>query len=211
VTVKAPAGKAVILRNISINGVRGGTLPGLNGIRFLGGGSLTLQNVNIYGFSQSCVEIAITTVGMAPITHITESNLANCTTGVTVSNTGNQRSSLNITRSTISNVTTGINGVQQANIALDNVTVSGATSVGILVNTVGAPASEVNIHHGLITMNALGLQIGSGAMARINDVYFAANGKAMDNQGTCQSAGNNKLGGNVNSNTGAACGAISQF
>src|SRR5262249_29799082 len=60
------AGKDVIFRNISINGVSGTPTPGLNGIRFLAGASLTLQNVNIYGFSQSCVDINISAGG--PIT-----------------------------------------------------------------------------------------------------------------------------------------------
>jgi hypothetical protein len=60
-------------------------------------------------------------------------------------------------------------------------------------------------------MSGLGLQINSGATARLNGVSFSANGKAMDNQGTCQSANNNSLNGNVNGNTGAACGALSVF
>jgi hypothetical protein len=209
VIVNAPAGSDVILRNLSINGVAGSPTPGINGIRFIGGGSLTLQNVNIYGFIQSCVDIAIAAGG--PTTHIADSHMANCATGVSVSNTAaGQRASMNITRSQISDVTTGINGLRQANIALTDVTISGA-STGVLVNTIGAPASEVNIHHALITMSGLGMQIGSGATGRIDDVYFSANGKALDNLGTCQSANNNSLGGNVNPNTGAACVPIPTF
>ena len=201
--------KDVILRNLSINGAGGGPTPGLNGIRFLGGGSLTLQNVNVYGFNQSCVDINIAAGG--PITHIVDSHFANCGTGISVSNSAaGQRASLNMTRSMISDSTTGINGVRQANIALTEVTISG-TSAGVLVNSAGAPASEANIHHALITMSALGMQIGAGSTGRIDDVYFSANSKALDNLGTCQSAGNNKLGGNVNPNTGAPCGPLSEF
>jgi len=209
VVISAAAGKDVILRNLSINGAGGGATPGLNGVRFLGGGSLTLQHVDIYGFSQSCVEINISAGG--PITHVVGSNFANCGTGISVSNTApGQRASLNLTRSIISDSTIGINGARQANIAITEVTISG-TSTGVLVNSVGAPASEVNIHHALITMSALGMQIGAGATGRLDDVYFAANSKALDNSGTCQSAANNKLGGNVNPNTGAACGTLSEF
>jgi len=209
VIINAAAGKDVILRNISINGVAGSTVPGLNGIRFIAGGSLTLQNVNIYGFSQSCIDIAFT-VGSA-VTNITDSNISNCATGINVSNTAaSVRSSLNMNRSKITDSTTGINGVRQANISLDNVTIAG-TNTGIIISTFGAPASEVNIHKGLITMNALGLQIGAGATGRLNDVYFAANSKAMDNLGTCQSANNNSLGGNTNGNTGAACTSLPSF
>ena len=208
IIINAAAGKDVILRNISINGAAGGITPGLNGIRFLAGGSLTLQNVNIYGFSQSCIDIAL---AAGAVTSITDTNISNCATGINVSNTGvGVRSSLNMNRSKISDSTTGINGARQASIALDNTTIA-STTTAVIISTVGAPASEVDIHLGLITQSGLGLQINSGATGRLNDVFFAANGKAMDNQGTCQSANNNSLAGNVNSNTGAACVALPAF
>jgi hypothetical protein len=203
------AGKEILLRNISINGVAGGVLPGISGIRFLAGASLTIQNVNVYGFSSNCLEIALTAGGA--VTHVVDTNFAGCGTGISVSNTAvNQRASVNVTRSTISDATTGVNGVRQANIALTDVKISGGTT-GIVVSTVGAPASEVNVTTSLVTMAGLGMQINSGATGRLNNVYFAANGKALDNQGACQSAGNNSLGGNVNGNTGAACVPLPQF
>jgi hypothetical protein len=208
IIVNAPSNRDVIIRNLSINGVGNSASPGLNGIRFLGGGSLTLQNVNIYGFSQSCLDIAITSGG--PITHIVDSNFANCATGIRVSDTSGQRASVNVTRSTITDSTTGINGAQAANIALTDVTISGATTAVLLTNAAG-PASEVNMNRCLITESALGLQVAVGTSARLSDNYFAANGKAMDNQGACQSTANNRAGGNVNPNTGAACTALAVF
>jgi hypothetical protein len=212
IIINAAATKDVTIRNVSINGGGSSTAPGLNGIRFLAGGSLTLQNVSIYNFSQSCLDIAITAAG-GPITHVVNSNFSSCTTGISVSNTvAGQRSSVNVNNSKISDVVTGINAVRQSNISLDNVTVAGATSVGISINSpAGTAASEVNMHSGTITMDVLGVGIGSGSTGRFDDVYFSANVKAMDNQGTCQTAGNNSLGGNLNGSTGAACSPISKF
>jgi len=105
---------------------------------------------------------------------------------------------------------TGINGARQANIALENVTIVSA-GTGVAISSGGfAPASEVNIDHGLIAMSGLGVQVNGGATGRMNDVMFSANFKALDNQGACQSL-NNKLVGNVNGNTGGACTPISWF
>jgi hypothetical protein len=210
IIVSAPATRDVIIRNLSINGIGNTALPGLNGIRFLSGGSLTLQNVNIYGFNTSCVDVSFTAAN--GITHIMDSHLANCGTAINVSSSAaGQRASVNVTRSSISDSTTGINGVRQANIALTDVTISGSNTAVIISSAGVSPASEVNINRSLLTMSALGLQINAGASGRLSDNYFAANGKAMDNQGTCQSTANNRSGGNVNANTGAACAALPAF
>jgi hypothetical protein len=212
IIINAAAGKDVLLRNISINGVGGSTLPGLNGIRFLAGGSLTLQNVNIYGFSQSCIDIAIT-AGTGPITEITNSNLSACATGINVSNTTTgQRAIVNVNHSKISDVTNGINAARQAGVTLDDVTISGATTTGIIVASAGvAPASEVNIRHSLITNSALGLGINSAAIARLDDASFAENTKATSNGGSCETANNNKISGFVAASTGPMCTAMPLF
>src|SRR6267378_4028202 len=49
VIINAGAADVVILRNLSINGAPP-TSPGLNGIRFIAGGELHLDNVAIFGF-----------------------------------------------------------------------------------------------------------------------------------------------------------------
>src|ERR1041384_3661107 len=46
-----PSTAVITLRNLSINGNGQGTSPGPNGIRFLGGKSLHVQNCDIFGFS----------------------------------------------------------------------------------------------------------------------------------------------------------------
>src|SRR6185369_940130 len=106
IIVNAPANRDVIIRNVSINCTGNGVSPGIKGIRFLAGQSLTLQNVNIYGFNSSCLEINL--AANRPITHVVDSNFANCGNGISVSNTaGGQRASLNVTRSTITDSTVG--------------------------------------------------------------------------------------------------------
>jgi hypothetical protein len=210
VIINAAAGKDVLLRNISINGA--GSTLGLNGIRFLAGGSLTLQNVSISNFSGSCVDIAIT-AGTGPITEITDSNLSACGTGINVSNTAaSQRSIVNVNHSKISDVTNGINAARQAGVTLDDVAISGATTTGIIVASAGvAPVSEVNIRNSVISNSTLGLAINSLSVARLNDVSFAENNKPTSNGGSCETANNNKISGFVTASTGPACSAMPSF
>jgi parallel beta-helix repeat protein len=56
IIVNAGANDVVILRNLSINGA--GTTPGLNGIRFLAGAALHVENVAVFGFGQEGIEFA---------------------------------------------------------------------------------------------------------------------------------------------------------
>jgi hypothetical protein len=53
VIVNAGANDVVVLRGLDINGVG----SGLNGIRFLAGGSLTVENCTIYGFTAKGIEV----------------------------------------------------------------------------------------------------------------------------------------------------------
>lgn len=59
--VNAPADAVVIIRGVSINGAGSpGPVTGLNGIRFIAGGELHVENVRILGFTQSGIDFAPT-------------------------------------------------------------------------------------------------------------------------------------------------------
>src|SRR5215469_2319475 len=72
IVVQAGANDVVILRNLRINGI--GT--GLNGIRFLAGRDLNVENVYIFGFIQNGVDIALNQ-GTAASVHILNSVMKN--------------------------------------------------------------------------------------------------------------------------------------
>ena len=65
IVVQAPASATVTLRNIRINGVRGSLIPGLNGVRFLAGAALHIENCTIFGFSQNAIDVNVNTA--APV------------------------------------------------------------------------------------------------------------------------------------------------
>src|SRR2546422_4254643 len=52
IVVAAAINDAVVIRNLSINGIQGTGNGGLNGIRFISGKSLRIKNCHIFGFTQ---------------------------------------------------------------------------------------------------------------------------------------------------------------
>ena len=61
IVVAAGAGDVVILRNLRFDGLRGGgnANAGLNGIRFISGKDLNVENCVIFGFNQNGIDIAL--------------------------------------------------------------------------------------------------------------------------------------------------------
>src|SRR5947209_8865765 len=70
IVVQAGPSDVVILRNLRFNGI--GT--GINGIRWLSGKSLTVENCDIFGFTTNGIDIAKSDGGKAPILNTVSSN-----------------------------------------------------------------------------------------------------------------------------------------
>jgi len=77
ILVQAGANDVVTLRNLRINGVEGTGAGGLNGIRYLSGAALHIQDCNIFGFTQDGINVA------------TSANSALYATNIFVTNNGN--------------------------------------------------------------------------------------------------------------------------
>jgi hypothetical protein len=66
IIVSAGAG-TVTLRNIRINGVLGTPSPGLNGVQVLSAAALHIENCTIFGFSQTGININLTSASAARV------------------------------------------------------------------------------------------------------------------------------------------------
>lgn len=75
IVVSAGASDVVQLRKLTINGISGSGNGGINGIRFLAGKSLTVDNVNIMNFTTHGVDMATTTNSSL---YVVNSNIMNC-------------------------------------------------------------------------------------------------------------------------------------
>ena len=164
-----PAGSVVTLRNLSINA---GTaaLPGLNGIRFLGGETLHVENCVIFGFSQNGIDVS-----PAPATaqtfslFVLDTVIRNC---ATVANTagillkpgvnGTVNASLDGVKLN-QNKGTGLRAEVRSNATIRNSVISGNTSNGVLALAAGAAVAVENC---VVSGNNPGLQ-SNGAQATI--------------------------------------------
>ncbi|WP_316165423.1 MULTISPECIES: right-handed parallel beta-helix repeat-containing protein [unclassified Bradyrhizobium] len=180
INVNAGATDLVILRNLSINGA--GTTLGLNGINFLGGQKLAVENCSIENFSQSGIAVAPANVNAQVL--ISHSSLKANATGITFS-TVNATGTLS---GTISNVlvthssTSGISATVPA----------GKPSIGLIVNNTTSVFSGVGLSAS-----------GTGASVVISGSAFEGNttGVSQTSGGAVYSFKNNSITFNATDGT----------
>src|ERR1051326_7467097 len=85
IVVQAGPSDVVILRNLRINGISGSGNGGINGIRWLSGKALTVENCDIFGFTTNGIDIAKADGGKAFIHNTVIQNVGNA--GISVQST----------------------------------------------------------------------------------------------------------------------------
>jgi hypothetical protein len=208
----------VILRGITIDGA--GTTPGLNGVRFISGRSLVLQDVFIQNQSNSGISFQPQQANaelFANNVTITDTG----TNGVIVQPTGTGSARVGLSNVRIENYatsgfrvdTTGNTGAG-IRFDLEDVVVSGGTN-GVSVN---APAGTTGVlgivHDAVISHNSgTGILIASSNVPqiRVGNTTITANGTGV-NAGTAQiiSFGTNRNFANVGNNNGSFSSTIPQ-
>ena len=176
INVNAGTSDVVILRNLSINGA--GTTLGLNGINFLAGKKLVIENCTIENFSQNGISIAPSTGGATTL--VSNSTLKVNTTGIGLSSanaTGNGLSLFVSNTLLASNSGTGLSATAAA----------GQTSVGAIVDRVSS------------VLNSTGISsTGTGSTVYIGNSVVTSNttGVSQSGGGTVSSFKNNEISGN---------------
>jgi parallel beta helix pectate lyase-like protein len=187
IVVQAGPSDQIILRNLRINGI--GT--GINGIRFLAGRALTVDNCDIFGFTTNGVDVALgatavaevrnstfrnnngfgvaatTTSGFAVVKVVNSSFFGNLSTGGGVA--ANTNGAIAVTNSTFDNLATGAQAGTNAILDIDN---SLFSTTGVGITAVAGTFSPVNVSN--------------------NSFYNATT--AFGGAGTYSSANNNRIG-----------------
>ncbi|MFY9610379.1 MAG: right-handed parallel beta-helix repeat-containing protein [Blastocatellia bacterium] len=149
IIINAGTNDKVIIRSISLNGAGNG----LDGIRFLAGKQLSVENVTIIGFTGQGIDASLPAAGGN--LYVKDTNITRCADGITM--------------------TVGAGGFLVANI--DNVRIEGMTSNGIVANA-GAFA---NVRNSSIFNNPTnGLQAANGATVNVENTYIAHNGTGVN-------------------------------
>jgi len=184
IVVSAPANSTVIIRNLRINGVGG---VGINGIRFNTGGTLYVENCDIFGFSGAGIDVE-----------------PSGTTLTYVSNT-----------STVNNGNGGVL-VKPLASATAKAVMFGAradlNSAGFVVDSTGGAGAvaTMTISRSSATMNGTGvLSNGGSATVLIGSSHIVLNGTGVSstNSGAVQSNKNNEI--NLNTTDGTPVTAAS--
>jgi len=195
IVVQAGPSDVVILRNLRINGI--GT--GINGIRWLAGKALTVENCDIFGFTTNGIDIAKADGGKAFVHNTVVQNVGQA--GISVVNT-TTNVSVDIDDSRFDLGFLGVFAGAFSRVTVTNSIVSGNGSAGFIASATAGTA-ELNVTNSTSSNNITGVQAGGGpfpATTRISNVTLHGNlnGMLTAANGTLKSFGNN-----FNSGSGA--------
>lgn len=193
VTVNAAAADTVILRDISINGA----CTGLNGIRYVAGGTLMVDHCWIYNFRGSGtprgIDVNKTAAGNLKVIDTVIENILE--DGIHMTTTTGQVLAT-IDRSRIMNCgQDGIEAVAHVRAGISNSQITHNPTSGI--KTSGTD-SFLNIDDVFVSYASIGLQASAGSSLRVSDSMIAQNSTGLSqNGGTIDSFQGNSLAGNT--------------
>jgi hypothetical protein len=190
IIVNAGVNDKVVIRNVSINGQ--GT--GLNGIRYLAGKDLTLENVTIEGFTTRGIDMSLTNNGKL---FVRNSKVSEGATGVFITTTVGQAQAM-LDNVQLTGLTNGIEASTNGRAAITRSMISGNSSNGVLASAV---SSRINVDFCQISFNDVaGINATvSGAVIRIADNQIVNNnaGISFTAGAFIETTGGNRVAGNV--------------
>ncbi|HSK77622.1 MAG TPA: right-handed parallel beta-helix repeat-containing protein [Thermoanaerobaculia bacterium] len=190
IIVNAGVNDRVIIRNVSIHG--GGN--GINGIRFLAGKSLTVEDSTIEGFTGRGIDMSMTTNGKL---FVRNTRISEGATGIFVNTTSGQAQAM-LENVHLTGLTNGIEAALNGRATITRSVISGNVSNGILASNA---TSRINVEDCQISFNDVaGINAtASGAIIRIANNHIVNNNAGISFVGgaVIETAGNNRVAGNV--------------
>ncbi|PYP84306.1 MAG: hypothetical protein DMG65_22900 [Candidatus Angelobacter sp. Gp1-AA117] len=177
IVVQAGPSDVVILRNLRINGI--GT--GINGIRFLSGKNLNVENCYIFGFTTNGIDVALNQATQASV-HVLNSVIKNVgQVGIKCTNAVAPSVNCNISNTAVILDQKGAECSTNCILAVTDSVFSQATSDGITFDT---PSSTGQVVNSRISFNQNGLTatLGGSASASRNS-YISNTSCSMNNNG----------------------------
>ncbi|MGH6838482.1 MAG: right-handed parallel beta-helix repeat-containing protein [Methylocella sp.] len=198
ITINAGTSDSVHLRGLTLTGLGTGT----NGIQFISGGNLAIENCVIWNFTSAGLVIAPSTSSTFSVSNTIASNNSGVI-GILVAPTGPAVVSGVLSNVTANNNGTGIN-VAGSGPAL-NVTIADSVASNNSIIGVGAssPATAVLLRHVVASNNTTGLGA-SGSTIRVAQSVVTGNVTGVfATGGTIDTYGDNNINGNTTDIMGA--------
>ena len=175
----------VILRNLSINGA--GTTLGVDGIRFLDGAELTVENVVMQNFSGDGIEILQGQTSITNIRNVTMDRVGGA--GVKATTTVGEAIVL-VDDSRIRATSEGIHAVNNCRFSVRDTIVTHVTTG---IRTSGTN-SIINADDNYVSFCSVGIQASAGSTINVSDTIIAQNSTGVAaNGGTLNSFQGNSL------------------
>ena len=188
----------VNLRNLSINGA--GVPLGVDGIRFLSGKSLSVENVHIMNFSGDGIRMATNTAGRLIVA---DTNIKDCGgDGIELAGTNAANNAVTIENVKITKCANGLKVSNRATVAVSNSLISNNTATGTSAAVISTSAvvggALIDLENCQINLNSVGVQPNTGNVIRLSNVHMTGNGNALNfNSGTIGTYNNNRIFGNA--------------
>ncbi|HEX8188529.1 MAG TPA: hypothetical protein VF586_09270 [Pyrinomonadaceae bacterium] len=200
ITVNPGATGVVRLRNLSINGA--GPTIGVDGIRYLTGATLHIENVHIFGFSGDGVEVAFTgaTVGRLNAVNVVISECGG--SGVLVGGDNTQKHAIGLDNVNISRCNHGLRVSNRATVRLSNSVITlvnaGASSAAVLADSAVVAGAIIDVVDTQLDFNSIAVQANANQAVRLARTHIMNNATALSfNGGTIATYQNNEIFGNT--------------
>ncbi|HYP28652.1 MAG TPA: right-handed parallel beta-helix repeat-containing protein [Blastocatellia bacterium] len=187
VIVNAGPNDVVTLRHLSINGAGNG----LDGIRYLAGKQVNVENVRIQRFTGDGIEM--TTGANSGKLFVTDTTISDCAgQGIRMTSTTGSNTAV-INRSIFTGNGSGLDVLSNGIATVENSVFSFNTNFGV----VAEGTATINLSNSTISNNLTGVSASvAGTNVRITNNMILNNGNGIVSAGTVSSGGNNKNAGN---------------
>lgn len=194
ITDAADTAKTVRLDWLNINGASNG----LDGIRFIAGTALFVENVVIDGFTGDGIDLTASTQAVNQL-HMRNVSIRNVATGVNINNSGTNATQLTMDNCSISKATNGLSAGNGTRGQIYKSSFHSCTGSGITA-TEGASPTDFAVADSSLTANGTGINTGAGVEVLIARTNITGNGTSLGLGGTVHSGGNNTIGKNGTNN-----------
>lgn len=190
IVVAAGPNDVVILRNLRFNGIS----TGINGIRFLSGKDLNVENCFIFGFTNNGIDIALNQ-GSAASVHVINTVLKNNgQVGIKASNLQLPPVQVGINNTSVILDNIGIQATDHSRVVINNSFVENGTTTGIQADSTSGDAN-MSIDHSDVSYNGNGATTNGGFIITA-DCKYAYNSGAAFSGGSNFSFGTNRVHNN---------------
>jgi hypothetical protein len=208
IIISAGPADTVILRNLSINGLGDTGSGGINGVEFLAGGELHMENVRIYGFNQVGLRFSPSGASSLFVTDCSMRN--NAGGGIHVLPSGTGTAIATIDHTTVEGNGFGIRAEDGSRVVVRESSANGNGTNGFAA-AASFRAADMSIESSIAMFNnQAGVLAGPLATVKFSNVLSSKNNFGIQSVsgGALVSFGNNKIFGNVTSD-GAPTSTIS--